>query len=578
MRQYKIYPLLYFSILSSLTAYYDRVEGSILQQCRTQKDLIQQDFQGIYKHGDIMLTGLFPIHAELITFNSSAEEQQKVDYFNFHGFNWALAMIYTIDYINNKTDLLHNITFGYDIRDTYYNIEHAVGQAINLTNAVIVESICNQHGNNCQTKSSIVNQLQQQSSPLVSIGPSYAWIASPVADIFSSYGIPLISYESTSPNHENSDRLFLQIRHSNLLQVHVITNLVQEFKWSYITVISTDDEYGQLGLQNLQQQLNGRDGVCIGRNFVIPGGDQIDFNQIKMVISSIKQDIYNRVCVVYTNVFQAGAIFDEAAKQKLTQITWIATDAWGHSSGIINEHKNVLQGMLTIALPDRKPLFNFEQFLQSINGPFHSSTFLPKSLLREYFTQIQLCRTHHFKTSQSCSLECFYHKFFCHGINNVEGFNYVIDAVLAIESAVVAMKRCQPGHGLLKGKQCPSPPPNIIRSELWTYLNAVKFKDFYDSNFSFNHPPDTHFVVKNLQLNEEGQPQLVQIGQWFHRSDNNSLSVNHSKIVWNSYESTPPISRCNKACSPGYQIYQKTSKCCWNCIACNEDHYSENEG
>ncbi|RDD47776.1 Metabotropic glutamate receptor 7, partial [Trichoplax sp. H2] len=560
----------------------NNVEGNILQQCRREHIFSDHSFQRIYKPGDITLTGLFPIHAELIAYNTTGEEE-RVNFFNFHGFNWALAMAYTAEWVNNQTDFLPNITLGYDIRDTFYNIEHAVNQAINLTRSIVVQSTCSRHGNECHSKQSPAsqfNQQQQQVSPLVSIGPSYAWIASPVADIFSTYGIPLISYESAIANDQNSNQLFLQVRHSNFLQASVIANLIEKFQWSYITVISSDDEFGRVGLQSLQEELKSRDNICIGRNFVIPGGDQIDFTQIKRMITTIKNDINIQVCVVYTNVFQGYAVFEEATRQKLTQTTWITPGELGQSPGILHQNKDVLQGMLTVTLPDKNPPMDFELFLASNENSLGLNTsVLPNSWQHEYLSKVQQCRSERFtmNANQNCNLKCSYRKFFCYGINNIEGFDYVINAVLAVATAIEAMKDCRPGYGLLNGKRCPKPPPNINPRDLWTYLRAVEFKDLFGYNFSFNHHPDSHFLIKNLQLDAQGKPKLVPVGEWLANDQNATLQMNYSKIIWRNNAHKIPVSRCNKPCPPGYQIFYKTSQCCWNCIPCKENHYSEKE-
>ncbi|KAE8295209.1 Extracellular calcium-sensing receptor [Larimichthys crocea] len=91
----------------------------------------------ISKDGDIMLGGVFSFH--------SSWKERKDTYmqkplplqctsFNFRGIQYAQAMLFAIEEINNSTDLLPGISLGYKIYDVCGSITRAVTAALALAN------------------------------------------------------------------------------------------------------------------------------------------------------------------------------------------------------------------------------------------------------------------------------------------------------------------------------------------------------------------------------------------------------------------------------------------------------------
>ncbi|CAM5138336.1 unnamed protein product, partial [Eretmochelys imbricata] len=50
--------------------------------------------------------------------------------FNFRGFRWARAMIHDIQEVNNRLDILPNITLGYHIYDTCFTTSKTVEETL----------------------------------------------------------------------------------------------------------------------------------------------------------------------------------------------------------------------------------------------------------------------------------------------------------------------------------------------------------------------------------------------------------------------------------------------------------------
>ena len=78
------------------------------------------------RHGQILLGGLFPAH---IDYDPNKQLCQST---NIKGIEQAFAMMYAIEKINNATHLLPNITLGYHIRDSCFNVKHTLKNIINF--------------------------------------------------------------------------------------------------------------------------------------------------------------------------------------------------------------------------------------------------------------------------------------------------------------------------------------------------------------------------------------------------------------------------------------------------------------
>lgn len=133
--------------------------------------------QAPYRHGDVMLGGLFSIHQSQGTSEDKCGEITK-EVTN------AQAMIFAIDKINNDSNLLPNISLGYDIRDCCESIENATRITYELL----------------RDKCSVNTTLRQlgEGSIVAFIGPSFSSTAIFIAGILRMLNVSGISGSTTS--------------------------------------------------------------------------------------------------------------------------------------------------------------------------------------------------------------------------------------------------------------------------------------------------------------------------------------------------------------------------------------------
>ncbi|XP_035240467.1 extracellular calcium-sensing receptor-like isoform X2 [Anguilla anguilla] len=90
-----------------------------------------------YQHGDINIGGVFALSSETKKMSmqfTRTPEPRKCVRVNFRGFREAQTMIFTIEEINNRTDLLPGVSLGYKIYDSCISTIFSIRAAMALLN------------------------------------------------------------------------------------------------------------------------------------------------------------------------------------------------------------------------------------------------------------------------------------------------------------------------------------------------------------------------------------------------------------------------------------------------------------
>ncbi|XP_048837900.1 extracellular calcium-sensing receptor-like isoform X2 [Brienomyrus brachyistius] len=108
--------------------------GVVVPACRLQGQAVPP---GLSAEGDIMIGGVFSIHRgteERIHSYTYKPQAPSCISLNYREFQFAQAMIFAIEEINNRTDLLPKVSLGYKIYDACGSILLAIQSAMALMN------------------------------------------------------------------------------------------------------------------------------------------------------------------------------------------------------------------------------------------------------------------------------------------------------------------------------------------------------------------------------------------------------------------------------------------------------------
>lgn len=312
----------------------------------------------------VVLGGLFPIHAP--------GSEQACGQFQPIGVEQVEAMIFAINCVNRNPDLLPNVTLGFSIRDTCTTPSHALQQAFQYVQSM--------NGSCSNTRNRIAVSGV--------VGAQYSSVSIDIANLLRLHKIPQISHTSSSDLLSDKTRFdyFFRTVPPNLMQAKAIADIILAFNWTYIFALYSDDAYGIGGINAIFKELENED-VCIAANIPLPvPATPSDFDAALRNMS--KEWIRNAsVAVLFVHLDEAIGIMEGMKRfrnssygDKLKDITWIGTHAWGDS--LPSEYYGVARGMLS-AVAKSVEIPAFDNYFTSL----HPSNYTENVWFREFWEQ-----------------------------------------------------------------------------------------------------------------------------------------------------------------------------------------------
>ncbi|XP_067839927.1 G-protein coupled receptor family C group 6 member A [Heptranchias perlo] len=285
------------------------------------------DSVGTRAPGDIIIGGLFPVHEKVVHIvGLKKPEGQKCKGFDVRGLIKVLAMIHSIEMVNNST-LLPGIKLGYELYDTCTEPTMALRAALRFL------SKFNSSDNCIEVQCNYTDYLPTVKAV---IGAATSEVSIAVAKLLNLYLMPQISYSSSAKILSDKTRFpaFLRTIPNDDYQTKAMVKLVQRFGWNWVGTIASDDDYSRSGIDNFISQAESL-GVCISFQEIIPfySLDQIINSKIKEIVNTIINRTKVNVIVVFGKGSHIIELFKELSAYNISKV-WIASDSWSTNSNI----------------------------------------------------------------------------------------------------------------------------------------------------------------------------------------------------------------------------------------------------
>uniref|UniRef100_A0A3B4FKN3 Extracellular calcium-sensing receptor-like n=1 Tax=Pundamilia nyererei TaxID=303518 RepID=A0A3B4FKN3_9CICH len=523
------------------------------------------------KKGDIILGGLFSLHDMVVepslSFTSTPPSTQCTR-FNFRTFRWMQTMIFAIEEINRKGNLLPNITLGYKIYDSCSTPHQALKAVLELRGT---EN--NSAGNTHQ------QGVCHESIPAV-IGDGGSTQSLVVAHFLGVFHVPQVSYFSSCAclSDKNKFPAFLRTMPSDFFQVDALLQLVKHFGWTWVGVIAGDDDYGRGGANIFVNEVT-KLGACVALHEIIPK------NRAQSTISSIVSNIQSSgvwVILVFAVEQDAAALFDEVLRMELAGIQWLASEAWSTAAILSTPRKyhHILQGSMGFAIR-RADIPGLRDFLLRLNPLSSDASNDP--FLAPFWEEVFQC---------SLGVEAEDQKYNTEGnppcsgteelgsIANIYSdvsqlrISYnVYNAVYALAHAIKAMRSCVKGKGPFLQQACPD-MDSIKPWQLLHYIKQVKYFNTFgdETKFDGNGDPRAMYDLVNWQLKPNGKMDFVTVGKFDETTaaSHHKLQIQEENILWAGNQTKVPLSVCSNVCPPGTRkaIRPNFPICCHDCVVC----------
>ncbi|KAM4873038.1 taste receptor type 1 member 1 isoform 2-T3 [Thomomys bottae] len=445
-------------------------------------------------------------------------------------------MRFAVEEINNSTSLLPHVSLGYELYDVCSpsaNV-YATLSFLSLPGTRHIE---------------IRGNLSHYSPRVVAvIGPDTTNHAVITAALLSPFLVPLISYEASSTTLSSKQLYpsFLRTIPSDQHQVEVLVLLLQRFGWLWFSLVGSHGDYGQLGVQALEELATQR-GMCVAFKAIIPfsarAGDQRMWDMMLHLAQAS-----TTVVVVFSSRQLAGVFFESVILANLTGKVWIGSEDWA-----ISTHVTRMPGIRNIG---------------TVLGVVIKQRLIPglkefeEAYARAEKRAPRPCSEGSFCSTNQLCREC--QTFGAHEMPALGAFS--MSAAYNAYRAVYAVARGL--HQLLgcSAGACARDP--IYPWQLLQQIYKVNFLLHEDTvAFDDNGGPLPGYSI--ITWDWSGY-------NWTFRVIGSStwspvqLDLNQTKIQWPGKSQQVPRSVCSLDCLEGYhRVVMGSHRCCFECVPCD---------
>ncbi|XP_036391823.1 extracellular calcium-sensing receptor-like [Megalops cyprinoides] len=464
-------------------------------------------------------------------------------------------MIFAIEEINNRTDLLPGVSLGYKIYDACGSIPLAIRSAMALMNGyeeMLTDTSC-----------SIPAAVQ------AIIGESGSSPTIALSSVVGLFHIPLISHFATCACLSDRNRFptFFRTIPSDYYQSRALAQLVKHFGWTWVGTVRSDSDYGNNGMATFVEAAQ-QEGICIEYSTAFYRTDPRE--KILQAVEVIKKGTA-KVLVAFLALGDIIPLLQELALQNVTGLQWVGSESWITSSNLAdNQDYRFLTGSVGFAIGKTK-LDGLEEFLINV----HPSRAQGNALVKEFWETAFGCSFEKSSNSAGGTL--------CTGseslsklkndytdVSELRITNKVYTAVYAVAHSL---------HNLLadRSKFHSSTNSNhtqdISPQQVLQYLRKANFmtKTGEQVSFDSNGDPVARYELVNWGLTDRGTLQFKAVGLYdASLPPEERFIMNQGSMVWK------PRSVCSESCPPGTRkaVQRGRPICCYDCVSCAEGEIS----
>ncbi|XP_026230559.1 extracellular calcium-sensing receptor-like [Anabas testudineus] len=478
------------------------------------------------------------------------------DSLNVGAFQFAQAMLFAIEEINNSTDLLPGISLGYKMYDTCGSAARGVKVALALTNGNEVVSTL--------SKAPCTRSAQVQ----VIIGETSSSPCMAIATVIGPFHIPEISPSATCACLSDKTKYpsFLRTIPSDYYQSRVLAQLVKHFGWTWVGAIRSNNDYGNNGMAiftETAQQL----GICLEYSVSFFRTDPP--NKLQKIIDIIKHST-SKVIVAFLSYLDMDVFVYTLSLYNLTGYQLVGTEGWIFNYQTAEMDKNhILDGAIGLSIP-KGQVSGMREFIIDVK-PLNSTG---NEIFTEFWETLFNCKFRQPKSPTENQRECTGHEDLSgHSFTDMSLmpiFNNVYKGVYAVAHAL---------HNILDCNETCNCEGQLDPFMILQHIRKIRFKTKEGEEVYFNEKgdPPAKYEIINWQPTENGVVDFVTVGLYeASLPADKQLSLQNNYIIWSQNSKQVPVSFCREKCPPGTRKVLQKGKpvCCYDCIRCAEGEIS----
>ncbi|KAM9481489.1 extracellular calcium-sensing receptor-like [Clarias gariepinus] len=512
------------------------------------------------KDGDVLIGGIFSFHVkwdQTTNFFTSEPWQPQCRSLSLREFQNAQTMIFAIEEINNRIDILPGVKLGYKIYDSCGSIEITTRASLSLING---------NGKNTSAKSCSKLDTVQAIIGETSSSPSIAMSAT-----VGPFCIPVVSHFATCACLSDKKKypFFFRTVPSDYFQSRALAKLVRHFGWTWVGAIYSDNDYGNNGINEFIIAAK-EEGICVEYSKAFFRTHPRE--KILKLVEIIKAST-SKVIVAFVSYSDLGVLLKEIASQNLTGFQWVGSESWISTINPGNpQWQHLLIGSIGFAMP-KAQIKGLGEFLKKVIPTSDAAIY--KELWETIFGCQLYTKENMCKGNESLSqVQNIYTD-----VSELRVANNVYKAVYSVAHALHNKYSCSTRN---RGYDGPYACEDMTDSKPWQVSHELKNLHFTttageDVHFDENGDPAARYELLNWQQAKDGQIVFVKVGFYDGSLQTHlQLSFNNISIAWTNNRSQVPVSVCSPSCPLGTRMAVQKGKpiCCFDCIPCAEGEIS----
>ncbi|XP_025102405.1 metabotropic glutamate receptor-like [Pomacea canaliculata] len=530
------------------------LQSRLLASCFVVSGLPEKKFAHL---GDVNIGLLMP----LSHYNSAemACSHQMLDPSYVH---LSQIVEYAVGVWNSRGLLPNNLTFGFVVLDDCGDVNIAAAQALTF----VPQTSCRTAANG-----EVSSDVTESYDVVAVIGSATSSQSKAVSHLLGPARVPQVSFFSTSD--ELSDKAlfpyFVRTVPPDRFQFQAIFRLMQQFGWSYVSVVYTEGSYGENGFRQLQNLFE-KHGICLGAAMKI--AMVMTDLQAQEVALKLVENRNARVVVLITSREHAHSIIAATSDLEAAgHFIWVASDAWASAATAMGDLGPAMWGTVTVS-------------------PFGSS--VPE--YHEYFLNLTPKDTRNpwFEEFWEGFFNCSLHNGTCSANQTLHArkgelsysriLGYVVDtiAVIANATARVLMSPACAGLAGRQARTCVTGTRLLSEVKVtheqgltgWLELedNGDRLGSYVVSQVLPLHAAVpgalTSKVVSTFDAHSKTFTEVSDVDWRYHTR----LQEESNRLNWSLF---PPESRCSWPCSIGEARIPQEVTCCWLCRPCRPNEH-----
>ncbi|XP_066486283.1 vomeronasal type-2 receptor 26-like [Tiliqua scincoides] len=492
------------------------------------------------KAGDVTIGAIVTQFACLLDEMSFTEDPKLMILNELYGkpklYQHVLSLVFAVKEINDNHEILPNVSLGFQIYDSYINERMTYQNTLKL--------LSNQKG--------VVPNFQcdQQRNLISVIGGLYSEMSLQMATLLGIYKIPQIAYCVLAPVMNVKIHLpsFYRMIPNEEHQYRGIVHLLLHFQWTWVGLITADDENGEKFVQTLMSKLS-QNGICTAFSEKTPAIaraietltslESLRAKAISILSSDTKVYVVNashHTTICLTWLIYLHSIFEGDTKFSIGKV-WLMTAQWNFAADALHRAYDIqtFDGTLSFAIHSKEVL-GFTQFLQSLHP--HSSK--GDGFLRIFWEQ---------------AFNCVFSDFY-----EIEGRTDACTGQEKLESL---------------------PGTLFEMNMLHAFLRSISFNNSAGDTVLFNENGElaAGYDIINWVTFPNQSFSKVKIG-WMdpQAPQGKEFAINEEGVTWHHmFNQALPLAVCNDNCHPGYHRKTKEGQpfCCYDCVKCADGKISD---